>query len=315
MTCRNTSILRSSMRDKRRLTQAAVEREKQLGEQVEAELVSEAKKTGSTDDIVRPPPNLQGVVNSIVSSGSPNGGAIPTNSRQVPAVAIDHRSSPEVNGVALHAGRKANNTNPAPAVPPRHLRVSCYPLSRVSRLTDSKKSTVDIIFFIKNAKPNGASLTLSREAPATMNLSPPTSTASTKDTSLTESPSESSESQAKYVRPMHRKPNGQMVPVNAESVRSPPNQRPRPNPLTRDNRSRTPRRSEASPTTTVTGSTVGWDQRAKGSSSNSLLRQGPLLSSGTVKNATTNSISYPSTDTLNSTYDDRRRVFSCCHTM
>ncbi|VDK40144.1 unnamed protein product [Taenia asiatica] len=302
------------MRDKHRLTQAAVEREKQWGEQVEAKLVSEAKKTGSTDDIVRPPPNLQGVVNSIVASGSPNGGAIPTNSRQVPAVAIDHRSSPEVNGVALHAGRKANNTNPAPAVPPRH-RVSCYPLSRVSRLTDSKKSTVDIIFFIKNAKPNGAPLTPFREALAAINLSPPTSTASTKDTSLTESPSESSESQAKYVRPMHRKSNGQMVPVDAESVRSPPNQRPRPNPLTRDNRSRTPRRSEASPTATVTGSTMGCEQRAKGSSSNSLLRQGPLLSSGTAKNATANSIPYPSTETLNSTYDDRRRVFSCCHTM
>lgn len=150
-----------------------------------------------------------------------------------------------------------------------------------------------------------------------MNSSPPTSTASTRDTlSSTETPSESSDSQARYVRPMQRKPNGQMVPVNVDSVRSPSSQRPRPNPLTRDSRSRTPRRSEDSPATAVTGSTVAWEQRAKDSPSNSLLRQGPMPSSGTAKNTTyTTSSSYPSTDTLNSNYDDRHRVFSCCHTM
>lgn len=138
MNCSNTSILRSSMRDKRRLTQTAVEREKQLGEQVEAKLVSEAKKTGSTDDIVRPPPTLQSVVNSIVASASPNGTGTPTNSRKVPTVAVDHRSSPEVNGGVWHAGRKVSNTSAAPAVPPRHSRVSCYPLSLI--LLDSATS-------------------------------------------------------------------------------------------------------------------------------------------------------------------------------
>ncbi|KAL5103364.1 Protein phosphatase 1 regulatory inhibitor subunit 16B [Taenia crassiceps] len=275
----NTSILRTSMRDKRRLTQTAVEREKQLGEQVEAKLVSEAKRTGSSDEIVRPPPTLQGVVNSIAVSASP------TNPRQAPTVAIGHGSSPEVNGVALHATRKSSNTIAAPAVPPRHPR---------------------------DAKSNGAQLVSPQEAPATPS---PTSTTSTRDTlSSTETPSESSDSQARYVRPMQRKPNGQMVPVNADAVRLPSSQRPRPTPPTRDNRSRTPRRSEASPANAITGSR--WEQRAKSSPSNPILRQGPLPPSGTAKNPTfTNSSSYPSTDTLNSDYDDRRRVFSCCHTM
>ncbi|VDM30781.1 unnamed protein product [Hydatigera taeniaeformis] len=293
MNCSNTSILRTSMRDKRRLTQTAVEREKQLGEQVEAKLVSEAEKMGSTDEIVRPPPTLQGVVNSIVASTPSNGVSTPLNSRQAPTAAVDHRSSPDINGATSHAAQKANNTVAAPAVPPRNPR---------------------------HAKSNGARLASPQEPPAATNSSCSTSTASTKDTfSSTESPSESSDSQARYLRPMQRKPNGQMVPLNAESVRSPSSQRSRQNPPTRDNRSRTPRRSDGSSATTPTGSattTQGWNQRTRDSPSNPLLRQGPLAPSGTSKNVTnTNPSSYPSTDTLNSSHDDRHRVFSCCHTM
>ncbi|KAH9281709.1 Protein phosphatase 1 regulatory inhibitor subunit 16B [Echinococcus granulosus] len=285
----NTSILRTSMRDKRRLTQTDAEREKQLGEQVEAKLVSEAEKTGSTEEIVRPPPNLQGIVNSIVNSASTNGGATPTNSRHIPAIAIDHRSSPEINGVdSLTARRGNNNANAAPAVPPRHPR---------------------------STKPGDAWLVSPQAAPAATNSSPSTSTASTRDpSSSTESPSESSDSQARYVRPMHRKANGQMVPVSVESMRPPSSQRSRPNPPTRDNRSRTPRRSNASPATTISGSAVavvGQNQRTKGSPSGSLLRQGPLPphETGTVPSF------HRSTDTLNSNYSGRHRAFACCHTM
>lgn len=145
-------------------------------------------------------------------------------------------------------------------------------------------------------------------------INSPTLTASTGDTfSSTDSHSESGDSQANYVRPMQRTSNGQMVPVNSDSVRSQSSQRLRPNLLTRDNRSRTPKRSDASSTAVVVTTRP---QRPKNAPSDSLLRLGPSSQPEAPKNATVMTSSYfPSTDTLNSSLDGRHKPFSCCRTM
>ena len=120
MICSNTSILRTSMRDKRRMTQVAVEREKQLAEQVEAKLAKEeAEENGSIEGTTRPLPNAQ------PTTITPATAAV-SSPRQVPKAALDHRSPPKANGYAsppARAGTTTSTTSVGPAVPPRTPRV------------------------------------------------------------------------------------------------------------------------------------------------------------------------------------------------
>ncbi len=114
----------------------------------------------------------------------------------------------------------------------------------------------------------------------------------------------SSDSPSKYVRPMQRNANGQMVPI-VDITNSPRANRPQP--PSRDHRSRTPKLSNASSTNT------------------GVLRDGPSLvpMKPTVEeppNAPREErhTSFLSTDTINSGFGGaarRRRPFDCCHTM
>lgn len=155
---------------------------------------------------------------------------------------------------------------------------------------------------------------------------------------FTETPeSESSDSShSNYVRPMLRNSNGQMVPIvntttnnNSDSARSPPSQRSRPTPPSRDNRSRTPGRlgaSVGSPASSY-GSPKG--QRvntAAGSAAAAQLPPSnptvplPQQSQSEIPRPKANNVTSPSsfisTETLNSDCGSGgRKPFLCCHTM
>ncbi|KAM3173539.1 hypothetical protein ACTXT7_012321 [Hymenolepis weldensis] len=346
----NTSIMRTSMRDKRRITRVDAERERQLGEQL-ASAVATKENGGSVEKVANittapsSPKSLSASVNANANTTNSNSTtlvALASNSRKSLSGGPESKQTPEVNGIGSTTARRGNDSNTtAPAVPPRNtrpVRLSDGPLASQSSSITTSASTLSV----NDQHTKTSSSSTSTDNSTVTSNSTASNSSSASPSTFTETPeSESSDSsRSNYVRPMQRNSNGQMVPIvnttttnNSDSARSPPSQRSRPTPPSRDNRSRTPGRSGVSvgssassygsPRGQRVNTTAGAAAAAQLPPSNpTVLRQGPLPQQPQNEiprpkaNNVTSPSSFISTETLNSDYGSGgRKPFLCCHTM
>nr|CDS29830.1 expressed protein [Hymenolepis microstoma] len=327
--------MRTSMRDKRRMTLADAERERQLASAVAINENGESMERVSGIAAAAPSPSKSSISSVSVNANTANNNnnSIILDGQKSSTSGSGSKQTSEVNGIGSTTTKRGNDTTTkVPSVPPRN--------TRPVRVGDGLVAPPQSLNISTSASTNGQhTKTSSPSTPTdsstvTSNSAASNSPSAYSSTSTEIPDSESSDSsRSNYVRPMQRNSNGQMVPIvnttnNNDSVRSPLNQRSRPTPPSRDNRSRTPRRSDASMgSPNYYGSSRGRKPNTTAAaqlppSNHTVLRQGPLPQppQNEISRSKMNSVTPPSTFVSTETLDSgngggRRRPFLCCHTM
>ncbi|VDN98562.1 unnamed protein product [Rodentolepis nana] len=326
----NTSIMRTSMREKRRMTLADAEKERQLASAVASKENGESTERVSSNSAATPSSPKSPNVNA--NTANNNNSSYTLDGQKSSTSGSDSKRTPEVNGIGSTMTRRGNDSSTTvPSVPPRNTRPvrsgNGFVASPQSMNTSTSASTNGQRTKISSPSTPTDSSTVTSNSSASNSSSTSSSTTETPDSESSDS------SRSNYVRPMQRNSNGQMVPIvnttnNNDLVRSPLSQRSRPTPPSRDNRSRTPGRSDASMgSPNHYGSPKGPRSNTTAAAqlpplNHSVLRQGPLPQPPQNEiprsnmNSVTPSSKFVSTETLNSVNgEQRRKPFLCCHTM
>ncbi|VDL60735.1 unnamed protein product [Hymenolepis diminuta] len=348
----NTSIMRTSMRDKRRITRVDAERERQLGEQLASAVASKengspVEKVANMEIAPSSPKSSSASVNVNASTTNSNSTtlaalAVVSNSRKSLSSGPESKQTLEVYGTGSMKARRGNDSNTTiPVVPSRKNRPVRFGDGPLASQQPSNITASALTSSINDQHTKTSSSSTSTDNSTVTSNSTASNSSSASPSTFTEtSESESSDSsRSNYVRPMLRNINGQMVPIvtnatnNSDSARSPPSQRSRPTPPSRDNRSRTPGRSGASVGSPASSygslrgqrvnTTAGSPATAQVPPPNpAVLRQGPLPQQPQNEiprpkaNNVTSPSSFISTETLNSDCGSGgRKPFLCCHTM
>ncbi|KAM7539072.1 hypothetical protein Aperf_G00000055682 [Anoplocephala perfoliata] len=309
-----TSVIRTSMRDKHRLTRTDAEKERELREKVVNEV---NKENGSTERVQSEPQNtsMAAAPPSINSAATPlvSVAAASKSRNQTTTNGRDPRLSSIVNGVGSPMTKKGNISASAvpPAVPSRS--------SRPVRMGGGRMASPQLSPTTSSTPHSSTTTTTAATAKTSSLPSTFTTTASPNNSPSIENQSESSDSQANYLRPMQRKSNGQMIPLSSEPIRSP--QRLRPSPSPKDSRGRVPRKSDASSSTLSASSKPPIKEgevrnRKSTTSPSTVLRQGPLSASqNDVRSSRIDNITPASSvDTVYSGGGSHKPLM-CCRTM